>query len=251
VTEREMRAYLLGQAAAQDAERLEVRLLEDEDVYATLRGVEDDLFDEYARGGLTEEERQQFLERYGTERPRVLVAHALAARTLSLPHVPVPRSLGRRWMPFAAAAAVVAGVGLATWMRSGPEDGSVTAPRTERSAQSLAAPVVLNVTLGASRSASSLPEAVLPTDTSTLELRVRLNPADRFDSYSMELRSASGASVWRADKLAATVDNGDLIVVGSVLASALPAGSYELAVRGSGAAGSGDVLGYTGVSIRR
>ena len=155
MTEREMRAYLLGQAAAADAERLEVRLLEDEDVYATLRGVEDDLFDEYASGSLTEEERQQFLERYGTERPRLLVAHALAARIVGRTSRYRGRSDGagcrlqrrRSWWSARA---------WRSWMRSAPEDGSATADHgRERSVQSLAAPVVMNLTLGTSRSASS------------------------------------------------------------------------------------------------
>src|SRR5262245_35389655 len=109
-----MRAYLLGQAAEADAERLEARLLEDADVHDTLRGVEDDLFDEYARGTLTGDERQWFLDRYGNDRSRQLFAHALGARASVSPVA--PRSMTWRWMPVAAAAAVVAGTGLAVLM---------------------------------------------------------------------------------------------------------------------------------------
>ena len=83
MSDREMRAYLLGQATDVEVERLENRLLEDDDVYATLRGIEDDLFDDYARGTLSGDERQQFIERYGAERGRLLVAHALLSRTQS------------------------------------------------------------------------------------------------------------------------------------------------------------------------
>src|SRR5438128_5644463 len=76
-----MRAYLLGQAPEADAALFEERLLEDEQIYTTLRSVEDDLFDEFARGTLTETERAQFLERYGADRSRLVVARALAQRS--------------------------------------------------------------------------------------------------------------------------------------------------------------------------
>ena len=46
MTDADLRAYLLGQTTEPDAERLEVRALEDEDFFVTVRSVEDDLFDD-------------------------------------------------------------------------------------------------------------------------------------------------------------------------------------------------------------
>src|ERR1044072_6287876 len=83
-----MRAYLLGQATEADAARFEEQLLEDEQIYTTLRSVEDDLFDEFARGALTDTERGRFLERYGADRGRLLMAEALAR------HSRLPRQRG-------------------------------------------------------------------------------------------------------------------------------------------------------------
>src|SRR6476619_5483996 len=84
LTDLGMRAYLLGQATEAEAARLEERLLEDDETFQTLCSVEDDLFDEYARGGLTAQERQRFADRYGSDRGRLLVARALARRPQSL-----------------------------------------------------------------------------------------------------------------------------------------------------------------------
>ena len=78
----EMRAYLLGQAPETDAVCFEERLLEDEQMFTALRSVEDDLFDEFARGTLSATERARFLERYGAEHDRLLVARAFVHSAL-------------------------------------------------------------------------------------------------------------------------------------------------------------------------
>jgi hypothetical protein len=243
-----MRDYLLGQATDAEVERLENRLLEDEDVYATLRGVEDDLFDDYARGALTLTERQRFAERYGADRGRLLVAGALTRRTLPLRP---SRPLRSSYVAAAAAALVVAGgIGLTIWMRERTGDQLSSAVRAP-SAHPLQATAVLLITLGSSRSQTETPEVALPADAPTLELRVTLNPADRFDVYSMELRSESGVLVWRADGLHALEERGNLVVVGAVPAATLTESSYELSVRGSMRGAPEEALGFAPLSIRR
>ena len=46
----DLRAYLLGQTTEAIAEQVELRALDDEEFFVTVRSVEDDLFDDYARG---------------------------------------------------------------------------------------------------------------------------------------------------------------------------------------------------------
>ena len=83
LTDGELRAYLLGQTPADEAAHLEERLLEDEEMFATLRAVEDDLLDAFARDRLPAAEREQFRERYGGQTERIAFARALAQRTTS------------------------------------------------------------------------------------------------------------------------------------------------------------------------
>ena len=56
----QMIRYLLGQAAERDATRLEERYFRDDDSFAELEAVADDLADRYAAGRLSDADRQQF-----------------------------------------------------------------------------------------------------------------------------------------------------------------------------------------------
>ena len=244
-----MRAYLLGQATEADAEHFEEQLLEDEQIYTTLRSVEDDLFDEFARGALTDTERTQFLERYGADRGRLLMAQAFARRSHLQRHdTASARSVWRSWVPLAAAATLAAAVGATMWPGPRPV---VVAPTVQSAAAPRAiVPAVLLVTLGTSRSAAAAPVAELRSGTSVLELRVRLDPSDRFDRYSMELRNGSGF-VWQDEGLHASTRDGEPIIVASVPAASLEAGSYELAVRGVTGASPAEALGFVTVRVAR
>ena len=249
MSDADMRAYLLGQATEADAARFEEQLLEDEQIYTTLRSVEDDLFDEFARGALTDTERALFLERYGADRGRLLMAQALARRSHRRHDTAQPATaIWRSWVPFAAAATLAAAVGATMWLRPRPAD----VPPTLRSmaARSAIAPAVLLVTLGTSRSAAATPVAALRNGTSVLELHVRLDPSDRFDRYSLELRNGAGLA-WHDDELHASPRSGELIIVASVPAASLEPGSHELAVRGVNGVSPAEALGFVTVRVER
>src|SRR5262245_38462273 len=55
-----IRQYLLGELPEEDRTRLEERFLADDEYFAQVRTVEQDLIDEYARGELSEAERGPF-----------------------------------------------------------------------------------------------------------------------------------------------------------------------------------------------
>jgi len=262
LTDLEMRAYLLGQATETEAARLEERLLEDEETFQTLCSVEDDLFDEYARGGLTAQERQRFADRYGSDRGRRLVARALARRTAGLSTlaqstkvegataVPSAKRAKAVWMPLAAAAALVAAVGGTMLMRNRPAPVPSSAPPAAPP-KVAAAPAVLVITLGTSRSTADARQVTIPQEAPALDLRVRLDPADRFDRYIMEMTSERGAVVWRVEDARLTTVGGESIVVATVPAPALQSGSFELAVRGANGNAASEALGFTTVTINR
>jgi hypothetical protein len=242
----DLRTYLLGQATEADAQRVEVRALDDEDFFVTLRSFEDDLFDEYARGTMPEGDRRPFLARYSSERDRLVIAGALSRRVVS------PSSASRYWMLAAAAVLFgVVGATLAIRSKSVSQPPSATVAVTSRAAAPAAPPVALLLTLGTSRSAGAVPEARLPSPSSPLQLRVRIDPADTFDAYAMELRSSQGALVWRADALKAGLDSGDRLIVADVPSQALTDISYELTVTGSSSANRPEVLGFAAMSVRR
>ena len=170
----ELRAYLLGQASEADTERLEARLLEDEEAFETCRGVEDDLFDDYARDRMSAAERAQFEARYGDQAARLAFARALARRTASRPGSGVfNQRARRRWLPLAAAAAVV--IAAAGWLivREGPRRET---PQGPAASVSVPPPILATVvlTLGTSRSAAGASTVQLARDASIVELRVRL-----------------------------------------------------------------------------
>jgi hypothetical protein len=239
---------LLGKATDADAARLEARLQKDEQLVRTLQSLEDDLFDEYARNTLSADDARRFLERYGHETDRLAFARALATRT---------RRVGSGhwfggfwWMPMALAAALVLAVGGYQLTRtSGPE----SSPEMGRPAKTPSAPptVLALVTLGSSRAERGAPVITLPKDAGAIQLRVRLNPADRYDRYAMELRSASNAVVWRASDRRPASEAGDMLIEGTVPAMSVGDGSYELAVSGLTAPSAPEPLGFVQVRIAR
>jgi hypothetical protein len=234
VTNEVAREYLLGRLPEVDSEALENRILEDEQLFLSIRSVEDDLFDDYARGSLSEGDRSAFLQRY-RDAKRVAFARALARRG---PHVvAMPRLRWMRWTAAAAAAALILIAGLV--LRS--SNPSAPAPAIGAPA---ARSVTVVIVLGTSRSAGKEKGIDIPRDASTVHLDVRLNPQDRFETYSLELRSRD--VVWSADKLHARTEAGDLIVSADVPANVLAGGPYELGVRGGD-----ESLGFVTLEVHR
>lgn len=239
-TDSALRAYLLGTTSPQEAEQLEARVLEDHAVFAALQGVEDDLFDACARGTLTPAERASFLERYGRETDRLRFAAGLAQR--SSPAAGMSPAVRRPWIPLAAAAALILAAGALVTQLEAPGPGPQ--PQQER-ATPAAPPFAIALTLGTSRSASTSTAVSIPAGTAAVQLNVRIDPADRFDRYAMELRGAGDRVVWSGSDLTAEAVNGNLNVSARIPATALPAGSYELAVRGGGTD-----LGFAPLTVR-
>jgi anti-sigma-K factor RskA len=227
------RDYLLGRLTESDSESLENRILEDEEVFLAIRGVEDDLFDDYARGTLSEADRSAFLERYRDSK-RVTFARALAQRGPNV--VVMPR---RRWMGWTAAAAAAVAIVVTALVLRSPRPSSPV-PGIAPAARSVA----VMITLGTSRSASEAKQIEIARDVAMVHLSVRLNPQDRFDAYSMELHSRG--VVWSAQNLQSKNEAGELIVSADVPARILATGSYELGVRGGD-----ETLGFAALEVHR
>jgi hypothetical protein len=253
VTDAELRAYLLGQSSESAAARLEERVLEDDEALADLEGIEDDLFDDFAQNRLDPMDRERFLARYGHDARRLHFARALANRTgRSKTDNVVPFPMMRRhWMPLAAAATLTLAVGGLMVSQN------VQSKRTERDPFAVPSPAAVPaaasviLTLGNSRAGAAPFLVALPKDAVALQLRVRLNPNDKFDRYALELRSAADNIVWGAMNVRATTGAGEMALTADVPASALAAGSYELAVQGINTAAPSEPLGFVTLQVSR
>jgi hypothetical protein len=239
----ELRAYLLGMLPEPAAVSLEERIVEDDDLFLTLRSLEDDLFDEYARGGLIGVERERFLEKYGSDGGRLAFAGALAARTSSNKRRVIPHY---SWMALAAAAMLL--LALSSILLRRP--AQPPAPAATAQAQPPQAPFVVALTLAGSRAAGIRASIAVPA-AAAVQLRVRIDPADRYERYTMQVRSAANTIVWGDDKLHAAVDGADTIVTGLVPGHALSAGTYELSVTGVNAGGAPADLGFITFEVTR
>jgi hypothetical protein len=247
VSDAELRSYLLGRLTEEEATRIEERLLEDDDLYRSLRGVEDDLFDEFARGALVAADREAFEARLGhlEDRARFAVAFDRRLETKS-------RSLGRPAAVWSGlAAALVAGIGAVLLLRNPtPEKAPPVIPSTPR-VEPQGAIVASTLRLGTSRAEQAASEIRVPRDARSLALTVVLDPADRFDRYIMELNAPNGRSLWTGVDLPAHVREGQLSVTGTIPANLVSNGTYELAVRGVRGPSAREDLGFLEITIRR
>ena len=248
MTEAALRAYLLGKLTESEVELVEARLVEDDELFGQMETAEDDLFDAFARGTLDANERTRFLERFGDDRERRTFAAALVQRTSSRKVVPFVQ---RRWVELAVAATLLIAVGAFVIPRDRAAEMTVV-PVSPSPVVSIPAPVTISVplTLGTSRASGGAAKVAIEQGASRVDFRIQLNPADKFASYAVQLRSQTDLIIW-GDLAPASIEGGDLIVHAIVPADRLPAGTYEIAVRGGANANALDDLGFVTIEVSR
>jgi len=233
-----LRAYLLGALSEHDAEAVEGKLLEDEELFAAAKCVEDDLFDDYASGRLHGDDRAAFIKRFGHRHDRLAFAAAMHDRkVVRFPTMPVT---------LAAAAVLVLMIGGIWSMRRSSERTPLIAEKRPAPVATTARAVDVVLTLGTSRGDAETPVIEVPTGTTTVNIRIRIHPEDAFGVYGVRIRSLSGAEVFRDDDVHATVANGDRSLTVAVPASSLPAGSTEIEVTGND-----EPLGFETIEVTR
>lgn len=249
MTEAALRAYLLGKLSDAEVELVEVRLLEDAELFTQMEVAEDDLFDAFARGSLDADERARFLERFGADGQRRRFASAFVQRTSSRKVVPF---IKRQWVGFAVAASLVIAVGAFVIPRGPDPVEPSTAPGSTSGATVVPASITMRVplALGSSRAAGGPETVAIARDATHVDLRIQVNPADKFAAYQVQVRSQADNIVW-ADAVQPTTEGSDLFVDAIVPVDRLPAGTYEVAVRGGATAMSLDDLGFVTIEVRR
>lgn len=261
----EARRFLLGELPAADAERFEERLLGNHELFEDVESAEDDLFDDFARDELTPDQRRMFIERFGDQRQRIAFAGALDAKVRNRSVIPIHhtrRAPLRRYL-LAAAAVIVVVTGAAMLWRA--QRGALRQVTTQVSSRMMA-PVVttspetssaitpvspaasivtLEIALVSTRGADRVPQLVLLRVTNGVALRIRINPADHFPAYAVDVRKSDGSRVWSGEATVASPGRITVVIPSSLFGS----GYYEIAVAGMRAGGSREELGYQTIAI--
>ncbi len=260
-----LRSYLLGDLPEEESERLERRLLAEDDLFELSEAIEADLLGACDRGELTVPERERVLRRLasspsGRERLALARGPERAGRTRT----------GRRAPPFAqraaapararrsAAAALAAGLvlasGLSWWLvkphqgggsapwiaRERPAPASPVAPRPPE-AQALAKPPapkappeplksVFQLALTSLRGTEA-PDTLRIRPGSDVELRISVEGMEDLKSFHLAVRNRKAQTLWEGT-LEPTTLQGVRVVVIDLPAGRLTPGPYEIAVRG-------------------
>ena len=235
--------YLLGLLPEEDHARVERRLLEDEEAFAQMSALEDELFHDYAQGGLEPSERLRFEERYLASdegRRRVADARALLAR-LRRPAPPRTNPL----LPLAAVLVLGAG----TWFLTRRPVPHV-APAPAPSAPAPSAKVALALSPGVVRDVTAAAKRVRLRPDETLALTLELPATAVPPRLRARVLSADGREVWRSGTLVPSAPAGRAAVVLDVPPGALPEGDYQLLLAAD-AGEATEVADYAFTVLRR
>jgi hypothetical protein len=253
--DRTLRQYLLGALPAEDQARIESDALRNDGRFEELLALEDELFHEYAQGGLSDGERRLFEARFLSSPEGVLrleAARALLER-LGPPRLLPFAARHARWLAAAAALLIAAATAWLGWRTSRSPDRVREAARptatpspVPTSAPSVAPVRVIALALspGLVRGAGKTPQVTLPAaGEATLRLTLLLPAARREERYAAVLQSAEGLTVWSGAATAVTAD-GKRVVLLEVPAGNVPEADYEVLLRALTAQGAVDVAAY-------
>jgi len=259
VEEALLQNYLLGNLSEEAQVQVEDRAFANPGYLAAVEAAEADLIDAYVRGELSSPDRRQFERRFlvsPQRRNKVEFAKAFARVAAELtPSQPLPfprRSLldilhslspgfqfaaavatlvifaGAIWLARQNAALRTQVASLQTQQRPAPavNPPSPAPPEVQRPAPS---PIPALVFLpGLTRAESRMQQLTIPPDAQLTHLELRLEPRDDYPRYRVELRTRSGQDVLTLANLRKRGNS----VAFDIPTASLPAGDYELALKG-------------------
>ncbi|HTG33861.1 MAG TPA: hypothetical protein VLB76_13105 [Thermoanaerobaculia bacterium] len=259
-----LRSYLLGALPEQEADRLEQRLLAEDELFELSEAVEADLLAACARGELAPAERERVEQRLASSprgRERLALAHALntlagSPERASAPVVPFPRRAATpirpafRWA--ALAAALLAAAGLSWFAMERPHGGEAPpwvaqerpapanprAPEASRAQEGAPAPkpepekAVFQLALMSLRGAEAAQKLRVRSGTDVVELQIGVEGMEDLKTFHLTLRNRKAEIVWEGDGLEPVRLDGVRALVVDLPADQIPAGTYEIQARG-------------------
>lgn len=188
-----IKRYLLGELAEAEQLQLEERLLTDEEYFAQLQSVEEDLIDSYARGALPPSEVEKFESYFMAAPERQRAVHFAMALQGSTPPSGAPLTPPAWWrsVPVLAqlrhpAFAGIAALGVVLFLVVGVGVWSNKSITRQRSAEEqLRAEQTKRQEPGAARPVVAPPsdEGVRPREEAAQHLRPEVNQRDQLDRY--------------------------------------------------------------------
>jgi hypothetical protein len=255
-----LKRYLLEDLPGAEAEALERRLLEDDDLFERAEAIEGEILEDYANGGLTTTERARvarYLSASPTGRLRLAVIRGLAAisaeeaangRILVFP--PRRPRLSTSELRAAIAAMLVLATG-SVWLgvhTSHPPVSEVAPGPVVPALRTFVQVLALSAARGGT---AGVQEIRVPAGTDRMELRLLLGDslAD-YRSFQVVLRDQMGAeAVDRKDLQPVETPNGKALVV-TVDLTRLPAGRYVAEVGGITTGGTVEGVGFPEFQVR-
>jgi hypothetical protein len=256
-----LRSYLLGELPEEETDRLERRLLAEDELFELSEAVEADLLAACARGELAPAERERVLRRLASSprgRERLALARSLntlagspAATTAAAPVVPFPRRAPAtsrpvlRWAALAAGLLAAAGLSWYALEQRQPHGGGEPAARVAQERAVPAPPraqpatlkpepmkAVFQLALTSLRGAEVAEKLRVHPGTDVVELQIGLEGMDDLDSFHLTVRNRKAETVWAEDGLTPRKLDGVRALVVDLPADRLPAGTYELQAQG-------------------
>jgi anti-sigma factor RsiW len=253
-----LRSYLLGELPEEEADRLERRLLAEDELFELSEAVEADLLAACARGELAPAERERVQQRLASSprgRERLALAHALntlagSSERAAAPVLPFSRRAATpnafRWA--ALAAALLAAAGLSWFAMERPHGGEAPpwvaqehpAPASPRAPEPRGAPApkpepvkaVFQLALMSLRGAEAAQKLRVNAGADIVELQIGVEGMEDLKTFHLTLRNRKSAIVWERDKLEPVQLDGVRALVVDLPADQIPAGTYEIQARG-------------------
>ncbi|HEX4496065.1 MAG TPA: hypothetical protein VIE43_10400 [Thermoanaerobaculia bacterium] len=256
-----LRSYLLGELPEEEAERLEQRLLAEDDLFELSEALEADLLAACDRGELGAAEAERVLRRLAASpsgKERLALARALNALAGNSPAAVLPfrRSSAApsrstfRWAALAAGVLLATGISwiAAEHFRHGgesapwiPQERSAPAsPVAPTEAQILTPPPasmpkpvlsVFPLALTSTRGAEA-PEKLRIPPGAQVELQISVEGMEELKSFQIEVRNRKAETVWDGAIEPRTLQGGVRALVIDLPGDRLPPGAYEIEARG-------------------
>lgn len=263
-----LRRYLLGTLPEEEADRLEARLLAEDELFELSEAIEADLLAACDRGELAPEERERVLRRLASSpqgRERFALASSLNAEAQApAPVVAFPRRPPSRSYPWLAlAASLLMTVGL-SWYALERQHGGESAPLSAREREAPAsavtsdiplppppppppiarlsrppvetpkpAKVVCQLALMTLRGSESVRQLSVPPGTGVVEFQIGTEGMEDLESFHVVLRSPEGEALLDKRGIKPRTLDGVRTLVVELPASRLSAGRYEIETQGT------------------